>query len=42
MTQQEKDVLFSLIKECLTRNGYYVGNGEVAKVLREVADYWDD
>ena len=42
MTQQEKDILFLLIKDCLKRNGYYVGNSEVAKVLREVADYWDD
>ena len=42
MAQEERDALFSLIKECLTGNGYYVGNSEVAKVLREVADYWDD
>lgn len=42
MTEQEKYVLFTQVKDYLLEQGYYVGNSEVAKVLREVADYWDD
>ena len=30
------------IKKVLIENGYYAGNSEVAKVLREIADEWDD
>ena len=30
------------IKKVLIENGYYVGNSETAKVLREIADEWDD
>jgi hypothetical protein len=26
----------------LVKHGYYVGNSEVAKSLRELADRWDD
>ena len=42
MTEHEKGILFLQIKECLTKNGYYVGNSAVAEVLRQLADYWDD
>ena len=42
MTEQEKYVLFIQLKDYLLKQGYYVGNSEVVKVLREVADYWDD
>lgn len=30
------------IKKVLIENGYYAGNSEVAKVLHEIADEWDD
>lgn len=30
------------IKQLLIENKYYVGNSEVAKMLRELADEWDD
>lgn len=30
------------IKKVLIENGYYVGNSEATKVLREIADEWDD
>lgn len=30
------------IKNVLIENGYYVGNSEAAKILREIADEWDD
>ena len=30
------------IKKVLIENGYYVGDSEAAKVLREIADEWDD
>ncbi len=46
MTEQEKYVLFTQVKDYLLKQGYYVGNSEVAKILREVADYaeewWDN
>lgn len=42
MTEHDKDALFLQLKEYLIRNGYYVGNSWVAKVLRRLADYWDD
>ena len=42
MTEQEKHILFMQLKGYLLKQGYYVGNSEVAKVLHEVADYWDD
>ena len=30
------------LKDWLVEHGYYVGNSEVAKSLRELASYWDD
>jgi len=30
------------IKKVLIENGYYAGNSEAAKVLREIADEWED
>ena len=42
LTEHDKDALFLQLKEYLIRNGYYVGNSWVAKVLRRLADYWDD
>ena len=30
------------IKRVLIENGYYAGNSGAAKVLREIADEWDD
>ena len=30
------------IKKVLIENGYYAGNSKAAKVLREIADEWDD
>ena len=42
MTEQEEYILFTQLKDYLLKQGYYVGNSEVAKVLREIADYWDD
>lgn len=30
------------IKKVLIESGYYAGNSEAAKVLREIADEWDD
>ncbi len=30
------------IKKVLIENGYYAGNSEIVKVLREIADEWDD
>ena len=30
------------LKEWLVEHGYYVGNSEVAKSLRELADWMDD
>jgi len=30
------------IKQILIENKYYVGNSDVAKMLRELADEWDD
>ena len=37
---KEKDI--ELLKQWLVDHGYYVGSSEVAKSLRELADYWDD
>lgn len=42
MTELEKNTLYQQLKECLVKNGYYVGDSSVAEVLRELADYWDD
>lgn len=30
------------LKTWLVEHGYYVGSSDVAKSLRELADYWDD
>ena len=30
------------LKQWLVDHGYYVGNSEVARSLRKLADYWDD
>jgi hypothetical protein len=30
------------IEKLLIENKYYVGNSKVAKILRELADEWDD
>ena len=30
------------IKQLLIENKCYIGNSEVAKILRELADEWDD
>lgn len=38
MTQED----IELLKEWLVEHGYYVGNSDVAKSLRGLADYWDD
>lgn len=37
---EEKDI--QALKKWLVKHGYYVGNSEVAKSLRELADCWDD
>ena len=37
---KEKDI--EKLKEWLVRHGYCIGNSDVAKSLRELADYWDD
>lgn len=37
---KEKDI--QALKEWLVDHEYYVGNSEVAKSLRKLADYWDD
>ena len=36
----EKDI--EALKEWLVEHGYYVGNSEVAKSLRELAEWMDD
>ena len=36
----EKDI--EALKDWLVEHGYYVGNSEVAKSLRELADWFDD
>ena len=36
----EKDI--EELKKWLVNHGYYVGNSDVAKSLRELANYWDD
>lgn len=36
----EKDI--EALKDWLVEHGYYVGNSEVAKSLRELADWIDD
>lgn len=30
------------LKQWIVLHGYYVGNSDVAKTLRQLADYWDD
>lgn len=35
-----KDI--ELLKKWLVEHGYYIGNSEVAKSLRQLADDWDD
>lgn len=37
---EEKDI--EELKKWLVGHNYYIGNSEVAKSLRELADYWDD
>ena len=36
----KKDI--EALKEWLVEHGYYVGNSEVARSLRKLADDWDD
>ena len=37
-----KEEDFKALRNWLVYHGYYVGNHEVAKALRKLADMWDD
>ena len=37
-----KEEDFKALRNWLVDHGYYVGNHEVAEVLRKLADDWDD
>lgn len=37
---KQEDIL--ALVDWLTDHGYYIGNSEVAKSLRQLADDWDD